>query len=53
MAPRSRPSKNPVTKAYNAMFNSENSAITRSVLTFGVAVTLLATGFGEAFLVPA
>ncbi|KAK3998060.1 hypothetical protein QBC44DRAFT_363582 [Cladorrhinum sp. PSN332] len=53
MAPRSKSSRNPVTVAYNAMFNSENAAVTRSILTFGVAVALLATGFGEAFLVPA
>ncbi|KAK4168412.1 hypothetical protein QBC43DRAFT_285046 [Cladorrhinum sp. PSN259] len=56
MAPRSartRASRNPITAAYNAMFTSENAAITRSVITFGAAVALLATGFGEAFLVPA
>ncbi|KAK4459719.1 hypothetical protein QBC42DRAFT_289238 [Cladorrhinum samala] len=52
MAPR-KASRNPIVGAYNAMFNSDNAPITRSVLSFGVAVALLATGFGEAFLVPA
>ncbi|KAK4186774.1 hypothetical protein QBC35DRAFT_452906 [Podospora australis] len=44
---------NPITGVYNALFVSENAAITRSVGMFGLAVAFLSTGLGEAFLAPA
>ncbi|KXX78227.1 hypothetical protein MMYC01_205071 [Madurella mycetomatis] len=48
----SRRSWNPIAGTYNALFVSENASITRSVAMFGVAVTFLASGWGELILSP-
>ncbi|KAL2265018.1 hypothetical protein VTJ83DRAFT_7528 [Remersonia thermophila] len=56
MAPKriggSRRSYNPITGIYNALFDSENASVVRSIAAFGIAVSLLSTGVAEAWLVP-